>query len=103
MRAGKDVEMGLGAVSAVPVADARKVAADLRAVLATGGDAREHRKLGRQRSALERARAVTFKSAAEQFMEANKAGWRNEKHAAQWTATLATYAYPTFGGLAVDD
>lgn len=103
MRAGKAVEMGLGAVSAVPVANARAVAADLRAVLATGGDAREHRKLARQRSALEFARAVTFKSAAEKFIEANKAAWRNEKHAAQWTATLATYAYPTFGSSAVAD
>ncbi|MGH7224519.1 MAG: tyrosine-type recombinase/integrase, partial [Gemmataceae bacterium] len=29
------------------------------------------------------------------------AGWRNDKHAAQWGATLATYAYPLIGELPV--
>src|SRR5262249_31294270 len=30
-----------------------------------------------------------------------RAGWRNAKHAAQWEATLATYAYPVIGALSV--
>jgi integrase len=28
-------------------------------------------------------------------------GWKNAKHRAQWKSTLATYAYPVFGGLSV--
>jgi hypothetical protein len=28
-------------------------------------------------------------------------GWRNGKHAGQWAATLATYAYPIIGALPV--
>jgi len=45
----------------------------------------------------------TFRLVAEQFIEANKAGWKNEKHQAQWTSTLKTYAYPEIGELAVGD
>ncbi len=30
-------------------------------------------------------------------------GWRNEKHAAQWTATLTTYAYPHFENVPVSE
>jgi integrase len=51
----------------------------------------------------EAARAITFRQSAEQYIEAHRAGWKNAKHAAQWTATLATYAYPTFGSLPVAD
>ena len=32
-------------------------------------------------------------------MAAHRAAWKNEKHAAQWTATLETYAYPVIGDL----
>ena len=31
----------------------------------------------------------------------HRAGWRNPKHAAQWEATLATYAEPVIGKLSV--
>ena len=31
----------------------------------------------------------------------HRAGWRNAKHAGQWEATLATYAYPHVGSLSV--
>jgi integrase len=31
----------------------------------------------------------------------NRAGWKNIKHAAQWEATLETYAYPLIGALPV--
>lgn len=43
------------------------------------------------------AKAVTFEEAAERYIEAHKAGWKNAKHAAQWTTTLKTYAYPLIG------
>jgi integrase len=41
--------------------------------------------------------AVTFKECAEQYIEAHKPSWSNAKHAAQWSTTLATYAYPVIG------
>jgi integrase len=45
---------------------------------------------------------ITFKQCAERFIEAHKPGWSNPKHAGQWSATLATYAYPVIGDIAVD-
>ena len=41
--------------------------------------------------------AETFKQAALTYIEANKPGWKNAKHAAQWDSTLATYVYPIIG------
>jgi integrase len=35
------------------------------------------------------------------YIKAHRAGWRNIKHAAQWDATLATYAEPIIGSLPV--
>ena len=102
-RQGKAVELGLGAVASVPVKQARATAADLRTALGTGEDARAYRDRQRRLVALKEARSVTFEKAAEQYIEANKAGWRNAKHGAQWTATLKCYAYPTFGNSPVAD
>jgi len=39
----------------------------------------------------------TFQWCAEQYIAANKVGWKNEKHAVQWPTTLKTYAYPMIG------
>jgi integrase len=35
------------------------------------------------------------------YVASHRAGWRNPKHAAQWQATLATYAEPVIGDLSV--
>ena len=102
-RKGKAVELGLGAVANVPVKQARAAAGDLRGALAGGEDPRDYRDRQRRLVALKQARSVTFENAAQQYIEANKAGWRNAKHGAQWTATLKRYAYPVFGNSAVAD
>jgi integrase len=103
MRQGKAVELGLGASLAVPVAAARTVAAELRAVLAGGGNPKLHREQQRQQQARERAKAVTFKAAAERYINANRTGWRNAKHGQQWASSLTTYVYPVFGTDPVGD
>src|SRR5260370_3499604 len=89
-RQGRAVELGLGASRAVPASDARHKAAELRAVLAAGGDPKQHREEQRQLQARQSAKAITFKAAAEQYIEANRAARRTGKHAAHWTSTLAT-------------
>jgi hypothetical protein len=53
------------------------------------------------RERLAAAKAMTFKQCAESYIAAHRAGWRNAKHAAQWDATLATYAHPAIGALPV--
>jgi integrase len=98
---GRAREMGLGSLHSVPLAAAREAAAACRRQLAAGIDPIEARKVERSAAALEAARAVTFRQAAEAYIAAHRAGWRNEKHAAQWESTLASYAYPSFGSLPV--
>ena len=44
----------------------------------------------------------TFAQAALQVIELRRLTWSNPKHAAQWTATLKTYAFPVIGDMAVD-
>ena len=94
-------DMGLGPLITVPLADARQRATDARRVILEGVDPIEARKAARSRSALEAAKAMTFATCAAAYIKAHAAGWRNEKHGEQWTATLEAYAYPTLGKLPV--
>ncbi|ARO52732.1 integrase [Methylorubrum zatmanii] len=101
--AGRLRDMGLGSVRDVPLADARRKAADLRRLRADGHDPLEARRAAEIRRAADKARTVTFAEVAEAYIKANRAGWRNEKHAAQWSATLATYAFPRIGSMPVGE
>src|ERR1035437_3515440 len=94
-------DMGLGSVNAISLAEARERAAHCRNRRANGIDPIEQRRGQKSTKHAEAARAVTFEQCATAFIEAHKAGWKNAKHAAQWTATLKTYAYPVFGALPV--
>lgn len=93
--------MGLGSASTFTLSEARDKALTCRKLCYEGIDPIEMRRGQRQEAALEAAKAVTFRACAEGHMEAHRAGWRNDKHANQWSATLATYAYPVFGDLPV--
>ena len=48
---------------------------------------------------LQRAKSLKFKDAAAAYMAAHRVAWKNDKHAAQWPATLTSYAYPIIGDL----
>ena len=102
---GKAREMGLGPLNAIGLADARQRAAEARKQRLDGIDPLDHRKAERARKAAEAATAaaalVTFQTAAERYIVANRAAWRNEKHAWQWTATLEAHVYPVIGKVPV--
>lgn len=84
-RDGKRTELGLGGGRDLSLANARKEAVTLRAVLASGGD---------PRSAREKQERKTFGECADAYVEAMQPSWRNAKHAAQWAMTLTKYAAP---------
>ncbi len=92
---GRRRDIGLGGVRLVSLAEARINAAQLRAIARDGGDPLEARR---------KARAVVpkFREAATRVHADNIAGWKNEKHAAQWLKTLDEYAFPYFGEAAID-
>ena len=94
-------DMGLGPVHTVTLAEAREKAREARKLILEGADPIEAKRARKQARALEAASAMVFKDCAEKYIAAHKAGWRNAKHANQWTSTLETYAYPVFGSLPV--
>ncbi|GMQ55532.1 hypothetical protein YSKK_33960 [Halopseudomonas aestusnigri] len=55
--------------------------------------------MGRNMQRRAEALATTFESVALDYIESQKAGWKNAKHASQWTNTLRTYAFPIIGAL----
>ena len=93
--------MGLGPLHTVTLAQAREHARSCRSTLLAGGDPLELRKAEQLQTALERAKAVSFDDCAASYIAAHRSSWRNEKHAAQWESTLATYAGPVIGNLPV--
>lgn len=100
---GRAREMGLGPLHAVSLSDARTKATECRRLRVDGFDPIEARKVERDKARLAAARALTFKDAADAYINAHQAGWRNAKHAAQWRSTLDAYAGPVFGSLPVQD
>jgi integrase len=94
-------EMGLGPVDAIPLAEARKRAAECRRMRHDGIDPIEARKAERDQKKLEAAKAMTFDACAAAYIEAHKPSWKNAKHRDQWPNTLNTYASPVFGSLPV--
>lgn len=96
-------EMGLGPLHDVSLADARKKARDCRALAREGTDPIEFRRHRKQSARLDAARSVTFEQAATRYIEAHRDGWRNAKHAAQWSSSLETYAFPVFGKLPIQE
>ncbi|WP_233850434.1 tyrosine-type recombinase/integrase [Paraburkholderia sp. HD33-4] len=104
---GRSREMGLGSLNALSLSEAREKAADCRRQLLDGIDpieARRSKKDQEQRdAALRVATSMTFAACAKAYIEAHSPGWKNAKHASQWTNTIETYANPVFGSLAVQD
>jgi integrase len=93
--------MGLGPLALYGLQEARTKALDARRMRHEGIDPIEARRAERARQRLDAAKAVTFKQCAEGYIASHSAGWRNDKHTAQWRATLSTYAYPIIGPLPV--
>lgn len=94
-------EMGLGSIDTWTLTEARERARQQRQLLDEGKDPIDFRKLRDQASALEKAKTKTFRECARDYIKAHQAGWKNAKHADQWSATLETWAYPIIGKLPV--
>lgn len=93
---GKLRDMGLGPAHTVSLAEAREKAEVCRALRLKGMDPLEERHKEQQTRSIDAAEAITFEKCAETYIATHKDGWKNGKHADQWTATLQTYVYPVF-------
>ena len=89
---GRRRDLGLGSFPDVTLAMARDRASEARRLIAEGGDP-----IARK----QQAKPKTFKDAALELIESKRPGWKNAKHAAQWTSTLEAYAFPKIGQVQV--
>lgn len=94
---GKRRNAGLGTYPEIGIADAGKLAQQMRDQLAAGIDPLEARK-----EQAEKPRIPTFEEAAEKLHQELLPGWKNPKHGKQWIATLTQYAFPKIGHKRVD-
>lgn len=103
--AGRSREMGLGPLSLVPLATARREADECRKLVKQRIDPIEARNRRDRQRLIEAAsrNGVTFKEAAELYINNRHSTWKNTKHGKQWRATMVTYAYPVIGQVDVRD
>jgi integrase len=100
MVGGHARQLGLGPLHSVSLAEARERARQARQVILDGRDPIEERYAVAQANKLEQLRAMTFRQAAEQFLETSKVeAFKNDKHRKQWRSTLEQYAFPVIGDL----
>jgi len=98
---GRRHALGLGPVHTVTLAEAREKARDQRRLRLDGHDPVNVKRAKAAERRVETAKTMTFEQCAKAYIGAHETGWKNAKHAAQWPATLETYAYPVFGNLPV--
>ncbi|MFO1158053.1 MAG: integrase arm-type DNA-binding domain-containing protein [Reyranellaceae bacterium] len=98
---GRRRDMGLGSLDVLGLADAREKAVTARRLVANGLDPIEQRATQKAAVVVAAAKSATFRQAAEACIESMRASWRNAKHSSQWSSTLESYVYPTFGHLPV--
>ena len=86
---GRRVDLGLGSAELVKLADARRVAADNRAIARTGGDPR-------------RARVPTFEKAEAVCFAEKREVWRSDGPEKAWRRAMDRYVLPKIGAMPVD-
>lgn len=96
-RQGKTHDLGLGSYLNVGLKAARDKAQEQREALGRGDDPMAQRWAAKAAAASK----LTFSQCAEKYIAAHKDGWKNVKHAEQWTNTLETYAAPIIGNIDV--
>ena len=89
---GRRRDLGLGPYPDISLAMARERAAEARTLIASGVDPIAKK---------QQAKPKTFKEAALELIENKRHGWKNAKHAAQWTSTLEADVFPKIGRILV--
>ncbi|MEP1209959.1 MAG: integrase arm-type DNA-binding domain-containing protein [Rhizobiaceae bacterium] len=91
---GRRRDLGLGAYPEISLALARERAVDARRQIALGEGPIANKLHSGQKS---------FRDSALGLIESKRHGWKNAKHAAQWSSTLEAYVFPKIGQTQVTD
>ncbi len=96
-------DIGLGGYPAVPLADARCKAREIKDRIKAGGDPVMESKAAKSRLLAEQTHHVTFADATQGFLKEKSDEWRHSKTSAHWAFTMAEYAFPFIGNMLVKD
>jgi len=106
---GRQRYMGLGPLAdpegrwGLTLAEAREKASDAHKLRLRGLDPLEERRRQEQARIAERARRITFKDCAEQYLSLHLESFKNARHRQPWTNTLRDYVLPRLGNMVVAD
>ena len=92
---GKRLDMGLGGLKNVSLAEARVKAKKFTTLASQGIDPKQSRDT-------ENIIPPTFAECASTLIESKRKEWKNAKHALQWVSTLETYANTKIGNMPID-
>jgi integrase len=96
-------DLGLGSYPTVTLAMARERAREAREQIRQGIDPREEKRKAKAALIARQASTMSFREAAQKVAAIKAIEFKNTKHAAQWSSTLETYAFPVIGKLPVAD
>jgi integrase len=100
---GKRHDLGLGPLHTIGLAEARELALACRRQRLAGADPLQaKRDAERERRFSAAKRTLSFAEAAEEYVRAHTAGWRDPRAAPQWRASLRDHANPVIGAVPVD-
>jgi integrase len=100
---GKRHDLGLGPVHTIGLAEARELALACRKQRLLGHDPLQAKRAAEQDRRIDAAKkTLTFAEAAEAYIQAHAAGWRDPRAAPQWRSSLRDHANPVIGALPVD-
>lgn len=100
---GRRREMGLGGFPSVTLSGAREAARAARDLIRAGVDPIARSREAKALLVVEAAKSGwTFRQASEAYVATHEAAWKNAKHRAQWSSSLAAYAYPVIGEVSID-
>ena len=92
---GKQLELGLGNYPMVSLTEARRIAADNKALAQRGINPKQER--------IKPNTIPTFKEVVDMALPSILDELKNTKHRAQWRTTLETYALPFIGSIPVNE
>ena len=89
---GKVRKYGLGPTHTVSLSRRSATCRDDPQAVARRHRPEEARRAEQEAAAVAEAKSISFDKATEAYIDSHRAGWKSDKHAGQWRATLATYA-----------
>ena len=97
---GRRRNLGLGGFPEISLAEARNQATANAKAIRGGLDPILEKRRARELAL--RPTIPTFAGVAKRVIDDRRPTWRNNKHAAQWSSTLETYAHPKIGNTPID-